>query len=137
MMHRRARAASRAAARGHAPPSRRTARARLGNHGTGATTVLDASPLASRCRSRFSTKMPWFGRAALGNSVENVEKAHRSIAPRRRYPPAPLGTVQDPLAMSSSSFCASVFSLKSPLATTGSSCFFASSWLPVSFNATA
>src|SRR5208283_5865522 len=46
----------------------------LGNQGTGARTTLVASPPASRCRSRFSTKMPWFGRAACGNSVENVSR---------------------------------------------------------------
>ena len=34
--------------------------------------MLVASPLASRWRSRFSTKIPWFGRAAWGNRVENV-----------------------------------------------------------------
>ena len=34
--------------------------------------VLVASPLPTRWRNRFSTKIPWFGRAACGNSVENV-----------------------------------------------------------------
>jgi len=45
---------------------------------------------------------------------------------------------QVPFAMSSSSFCASTFSLNSALfPTTFSSCFFASSLLPVSLRATA
>ncbi len=45
---------------------------RLGNQGTGAITTLVASLLASRCRNRFSTKIPWFGRPAWGNRVEKV-----------------------------------------------------------------
>jgi len=51
-----------AAQRAHSP----NRASRDGNQGTGATTVLVATPLATRWRSRFSTKMPWFGRAALG-----------------------------------------------------------------------
>ena len=65
-------------------PSRQTVRTRLGNQGTGASTMLVASPLATRWRSRFSTKMPWFGRAAFGNSVENVSSriGHRAASAR-------------------------------------------------------
>src|ERR1700744_1087069 len=44
----------------------------LGNQGTGARTKLLASPLATRWRSRFSTKMPWLGRPACGNNVVKV-----------------------------------------------------------------
>ena len=47
---------------------------RLGNHGTGASTMAGGLAAGHRWRSRFSTKMPWFGRAALGNSVEKVSR---------------------------------------------------------------
>ena len=57
--------------------------ARLGNQGTGASTRLVTSPLATRWRSRFSTKMPWFGRAAWGNSVEKVSR--RSLPSHHAY----------------------------------------------------
>ena len=39
-----------------------------------------AAPLATRCRSRFSTNTPWFGRAALGNSEEKVSRRKGATA---------------------------------------------------------
>jgi len=33
----------------------------LGKYGAGATTTLSTAPVPTRCRSLFSTKIPWWG----------------------------------------------------------------------------
>src|SRR5437867_6067926 len=43
-----------------------------GKYGTGATTTLSTSPLATRWRNLFSTNTPWFGCSEFGNSVVKV-----------------------------------------------------------------
>src|ERR1700741_4129208 len=47
-------------------------RAVEGKYGTGATTTLSTSPLATRWRNLFSTNTPWFGCSEFGNSVVKV-----------------------------------------------------------------
>src|SRR5262245_1577471 len=49
-------------------------RARLGNQGTGASTVAFTAFVARRRLSRVSMKIPWRGRAALGKRVVNVSR---------------------------------------------------------------
>src|SRR4029077_19548773 len=43
-----------------------------GKYGTGATTTLSTSPLATRWRNLFSTNTPWLGCSEFGNSVVKV-----------------------------------------------------------------
>jgi hypothetical protein len=43
-----------------------------GKYGTGATTTLSTSPLATKWRNLFSTNAPWFGCSEFGNSVVKV-----------------------------------------------------------------
>src|SRR6266481_856356 len=43
-----------------------------GKYGTGATTRLSTSPLATKWRNLFSTNTPWFGCWEFGNSVVKV-----------------------------------------------------------------
>src|SRR2546421_53179 len=54
--------------RAHSPKHR----AVDGKYGTGATTTLSTSPLATRRRNLFSTNTPWFGCSEFGNSVVKV-----------------------------------------------------------------
>jgi len=115
--------------------------------GTGASTVLVAAPVATRCRSRFSTKMPWFGRTLSGNSVVKVSR--RSGVTLRQASPAPpmqraaQGLLAPAAALaclvsSSSRRAASCFSSKpTGPCTIGCSRATASSGCPVSFSATA
>src|ERR1700733_8915084 len=72
---------------------------RPGNQGTGASTRLVAWPLANRWRSRFSTKMPWFGRAACGNRVEKVSRRTGRIYETPPDTIKDIGTLPRPLAL--------------------------------------